>query len=51
MLNFTAAIFADAGSDIEPKLAAIIIGVIQLLGGYVATVSVERAGRKVIIIK
>lgn len=47
MLNYTANIFKEAGSNMSPNLAAILVGVIQLVGSYAATVLVDRAGRKV----
>lgn len=47
MLNYTASIFAEAGSSMTPNMSAIIVGVIQLLGTYVSSNLVERAGRKV----
>lgn len=50
MLNYTSVIFAESGSDMSANTAAIIIGVIQLIGAYISTVLVDRAGRKVILI-
>lgn len=47
MVNYTATIFQEAGSDLTPNMAAIVIGAIQLVGAYFSTVLVERAGRKV----
>lgn len=47
MINYTATIFAESGSDISPNLSAIICGAIQLLGTLVSTKLVDRAGRKV----
>lgn len=46
MLNYTASIFGEAGSNMSPNMSAIIVGVIQLAGSYAATILVERAGRK-----
>lgn len=46
MMSYTANIFKDAGSD-DVNLAAIITGVIQLLGNCFATKFVDIAGRKV----
>lgn len=51
MINYTATIFAESGSDISPNLSAIICGAIQLLGTLVSTKLVDRAGRKVDEIK
>lgn len=50
MLNYTAMIFRESGSTISPNFSAIIVGIIQLLGTYVATFSVDRFGRKVLLI-
>lgn len=47
MLNYTASIFEEAGSAMHPNVSAIVIGIIQLLGSYAATILVDRAGRKV----
>ncbi|XP_034119712.1 facilitated trehalose transporter Tret1 [Drosophila albomicans] len=50
MLNYTAIIFAQSGCSMEPTVAAIIVGVIQVVGSYVATLLVERAGRKMLLL-
>lgn len=47
MLNYTAIIFEEAGSSLPPNICAIIVGIIQFVGAYVATALVDRAGRKV----
>lgn len=47
MLNYTAHIFEEAGSSISPNMSAIVVGIIQLFGSYVANFLVDRAGRKV----
>lgn len=47
MLQYTASIFEEAGSNMSPNMSAIVVGVIQLLGSYVATNLVDRTGRKV----
>lgn len=47
MLNYTANIFKEAGSNMSANVAAIIVGIIQLLGAFLATNLVDLAGRKV----
>lgn len=46
MLNYTATIFEEAGSNLHPNVSAIVIGAIQLLGSITATNLCDRAGRK-----
>ncbi|XP_064541797.1 facilitated trehalose transporter Tret1 [Drosophila montana] len=50
MLNYTALIFEKSGSSLSPTVSAIIVGFIQLVGSYVATLLVERAGRKLLLL-
>lgn len=50
MLNYTDKIFAESGSNLEPKLAAIIVGAIQFIGVSCSANLIDRFGRKVIII-
>lgn len=47
MLNYSAGIFKESGSNLEPNMSSIVVGGIQLLGSYMATNLVDRAGRKV----
>lgn len=47
MINYTATIFKDSGSNLSPNMSAIVVGTIQLIGAYCSTVLVDRAGRKV----
>lgn len=48
MLNYTANIFAESGSNLSPNMSAIIVGIIQLFGAYMSTFLVDRAGRKIL---
>lgn len=50
MINYTATIFQEAGSNLTPNSSAIVVGAIQLFGAYVSTILVDRAGRKVCLI-
>lgn len=49
MVNYTASIFRESNSNLEPNMSAIVVGAIQLFGSYVATNLVDRAGRKVLL--
>lgn len=47
MLNYTATIFQEAGSNMSPNMSAMIVGVIQVFSTLIAGNLVDRAGRKV----
>lgn len=49
MLNFTASIFKESGSNVRPNVASIIVGVIQIFGSIFPTLLVDRLGRKVMM--
>lgn len=46
MLNFTVTIFKESGSTLSPNVSSIIVGAIMILGAFVCTFLVEKAGRK-----
>ncbi|KFB46231.1 AGAP008900-PA-like protein [Anopheles sinensis] len=46
LINYTAQIFADAGSDINPNVAAMVVGAIQIVGSYGSTLLFDRCQRK-----
>ena len=48
MLNYTATIFAEAGSTLSPNLSAIVVGAIQIFGAFFSTL-VDKIGRKVLL--
>lgn len=47
MTVYTGTIFAESGSNLSPNAAAIVVGGIQLVGTYFATILVDRNGRRV----
>lgn len=47
LANYTATVFEEAGSNLDPNTSSIIVGITQLIGSYVSTILVERVGRKV----
>lgn len=49
MLNYTASIFQESGSDLDPHISAIVIAAIQILGVYCSTNLVDRVGRKTLL--
>lgn len=50
MMNYTAAIFKEAGSNLTPDESSIIIAAIQLIANIIAVTLVDSAGRKVLLI-
>lgn len=48
MMNFTAMIFNESGSNLSPNVSSIIVGALQTLGAISCTFLVEKAGRKVL---
>lgn len=47
MISYAGKIFTDSGSAIEPNIAAIIVAIVQLIGTYISTTLVDKAGRRV----
>jgi len=50
LLNYTASIFAESGSDLSPNTSAIVVASIQIFGTYSSTILVDRVGRKILLI-
>ncbi|XP_053693508.1 facilitated trehalose transporter Tret1-like [Sabethes cyaneus] len=50
LITFTDRIFRDSGSDLPPSTCAMIVAAINLVGAYVSSVTVDKAGRKVLLI-
>lgn len=48
MLNYTKTIFELSGSTLSANASSIIVGVVQILGAFLCTFLVERAGRKIL---
>lgn len=49
VIFYTNAIFADANIELEPKYATILIGVIQVIATFISTMTVDKIGRKVLL--
>jgi Na+/melibiose symporter-like transporter len=50
VIFYTNAIFTDAKLELEPKYATIIVGVIQVVATLVSTMTVDKVGRKVLLV-
>uniref|UniRef100_A0A336K6J2 CSON013479 protein n=1 Tax=Culicoides sonorensis TaxID=179676 RepID=A0A336K6J2_CULSO len=50
LTNYYETIFKEAGSSLSPAMSSIIVAFIQFAGTYSATLTVERIGRKTLIL-
>jgi hypothetical protein len=50
LMNYTANIFKESGSNMSPNESSIVVAFIQLLGSYAATFLVDKCGRKILMI-
>ncbi|KAL7028633.1 hypothetical protein ACKWTF_005933 [Chironomus riparius] len=50
LLSYASLVFDESGSTLSPNDSAIIVGVIQVVGVYVSTLLVDRAGRKLLMV-
>lgn len=50
VIFFTTDIFIAAGSGIEPEIATILVGVMQVVGTFVASLIVDRLGRRILLL-
>lgn len=46
LMTYTADIFKESGSNLEPNESSVIVALIQLIGVYISTICVEKFGRK-----
>ncbi|CAG9118631.1 unnamed protein product [Plutella xylostella] len=51
VIFYTNNIFQSAGSDIDPVIATIIVGVVQMIATYISSLLVERAGRRILLLQ
>lgn len=50
LVNFAVTIFGDSGADIDPNVAAMAMGALQIVGAYMTSAVIDRVGRKVLLI-
>jgi len=50
VLFFLNNIFEDSGSDMNPKLQSIIVGIVQVVATLGCSALIDRAGRKILLI-
>lgn len=48
LINYTAQIFEEAKTGLDPNISAIVVGVIQIFGSYGSSFFVDRAGRRIL---
>ena len=49
IINYSTKIFSLSGSDLDPNISTIIIGILQIIGTYISTLLVDRCGRKILL--
>ncbi|KPJ16703.1 Facilitated trehalose transporter Tret1 [Papilio machaon] len=49
VIFYASTIFESAGSSIDPKLSSVIIGVVNFISTFIATVLIDRLGRKILL--
>ncbi|XP_065350463.1 facilitated trehalose transporter Tret1-like [Cloeon dipterum] len=49
VIFYTVSIFEAAGSTLSPSVSTIIVGVVQVVVSFIATLLVDRAGRRVLL--
>lgn len=47
VIFYTVSIFKDAGSTIDENLCTIIVGIVNFIATFIATMLIDRLGRKV----
>nr|CAD7461952.1 unnamed protein product [Timema tahoe] len=50
VLVYTVNIFQESGSSVSPYVATILVGILQIFGSYIASLLVDRAGRRVLLV-
>ncbi|XP_073963126.1 facilitated trehalose transporter Tret1-like [Choristoneura fumiferana] len=51
VIFYTNNIFSAAGSNIDPVIATIIVGVVQTIATYISSLLVEKAGRRILLLQ
>lgn len=51
VIFYTNTIFESAGSNIDPSLATIIVGIVQTIATIISSLLIEKAGRKILLIQ
>ncbi|CAM1307224.1 SLC2A8 (predicted) [Pycnogonum litorale] len=50
IMFYTVSIFKHAGSSVDPNLSAIIVGSTQFVGTFLATILMDKVGRRILLI-
>ena len=50
VIFYTSAIFKDANIELAPETATIIVGVVQVVATFVATMTLDKIGRRLLLI-
>lgn len=50
VIFYTSAIFKDANIELKPELATIIVGVVQVIATFTATLTIDKLGRRLLLL-
>lgn len=50
VIFYTSSIFNDANVSLQPEIATIIVGVIQVIATFIATATIDKIGRKILLV-
>jgi MFS family permease len=50
VIFYTSTIFADANIELNPEIATIIIGVVQVIATLIATLTLDKLGRRLLLL-
>lgn len=50
VIFYTSTIFADANVQLKPEIATIIIGIVQVIATFIATLTIDKLGRRLLLI-
>lgn len=50
VIFYMTTIFADARIDLQPEIATIIVGVVQVIATFIATLTLDKLGRRLLLL-
>lgn len=50
VIFYMTTIFADASIDLQPEIATIIVGAVQVIATFIATLTLDKLGRRILLL-